>query len=76
MTYSGDCWTEITDADGRRLFFDLGKAGRTVNLSGEAPFNALFGNAANVSLAVNGESFEIPAANRRGRTARLTITGP
>ena len=76
VTYSGDCWTEITDADGRRLFFDLGKAGRTVNLSGEAPFNALFGNAANVSLAVNGESFEIPAANRRGRTARLTITGP
>ncbi len=76
ITYSGDCWTEITDAGGRRLFFDLGKSGRTVNLSGEAPFNVLFGDAANVSLEVNGSSFDIPASDRRGRTARLTITGP
>lgn len=75
ITYSGDSWTEISDANGRRLFFDLGKAGRTVNLSGEAPFNVLFGNAANVSIEVNGSSFEIPAADRRGRTARLTING-
>ena len=75
ITYSGDCWTEITDASGRRLFFDLGKAGRTINLSGEAPFNVLFGDAANVSLNVDGGTFVIPAADRRGRTARLTITG-
>jgi len=75
ITYSGDCWTEITDASGRRLFFALGESGRTVDLSGAAPFNVLFGDAANVSLVVNGSSFDIPAANRRGRTARLTITG-
>lgn len=75
VTYSGDCWTEISDANGRRLFFALGTDGRTVELSGEAPFNALFGDADNVSLRVNGEAFEIPAAARRGRTARLTIAG-
>ena len=75
ITYSGDSWTEITDASGRRLFYDLGKSGTTVNLTGEAPFNALFGDAANVSLVVNGASFDIPMRDRRGRTARLTITG-
>jgi len=75
ITYSGDCWTEITDASGRRLFFDLGKSGTTVDLTGEAPFNVLFGDAANVSLVVNGASFDIPTRDRRGRTARLTITG-
>jgi len=75
ISYSGDCWTEITDASGRRLYFELGKAGRTVRLAGKAPFNVLFGDAANVSLVVDGRPFEIPAANRRGRTARLTITG-
>lgn len=75
VSFSGDSWTEITDVNGRRLFFGLGSTGRTVNLSGEAPFNVLFGNAANVSLQVNGESFEIPAASRRGRTARFTING-
>lgn len=71
--YSGDSWTEITDANGSRLFFDLGKAGRTVNVSGAAPFNVLFGDADNVGLEVNGNTFNIPAAARRGKTARLTI---
>ena len=75
VSYSGDCWTEITDASGRRLFFDLGKEGRTVELSGRAPLNVLFGNADNVSLQVNGSDYSIGAAERRGRTARLTISG-
>lgn len=75
ITYSGDCWTEISDSSGRRLFFDLGKSGETVNLTGEAPLNALFGDAANVSLVVNGASFAIPERDRRGQTARLTLTG-
>jgi cytoskeleton protein RodZ len=75
ITYSGDSWTEISDAKGRRLFFDLGKAGRTVNLSGEAPFNVLFGDAANVSLKLNDAVFELPRADRRG-TVRLTILSP
>lgn len=75
LTYSGDCWSEITDADGRRLFFDLGTDGRTVELSGAAPFNALFGNAENVRIRVNGSERAIGATERRGRTARLTIDG-
>lgn len=75
VTYSGDCWTEISDASGRRLFFDLGKSGRTVELSGVAPFNVLFGNAENVSLEVNGAEYAIGATERRGRTARFTISG-
>jgi cytoskeleton protein RodZ len=75
ITYSGDCWTEISDAKGRRLFFGLGTDGRTVELSGEAPFNVLFGNAANVSILVNGVERAISAAERRGNTARLTVAG-
>lgn len=75
LTYSGDCWTEVTDAGGRRLFFDLGKDGRTVELSGEAPFNALFGNADNVRILVNGTERAITSAERRGRTAKLSIAG-
>ena len=30
MMFSGDCWTEVTGANGERLFFDLGRAGRRV----------------------------------------------
>jgi cytoskeleton protein RodZ len=76
VTFLGDCWTEITDASGRRLFFQLGRSGRTVNVSGPGPLSVLFGDAGNVDVRVNGEDFTIPAAGRRGRTARLTISGP
>lgn len=75
VTYSGDCWTEITDAMGRRLFFGMGTDGRTVELSGDAPFNILFGNVANVRLQVNGADRPIADAERKGRTAKLTIAG-
>lgn len=74
VTYSGDCWTEITDANGRRLLFDLGKDGRTVELSGAEPFNVLFGNPANISLRVNGEEHALPQA-RPDRPLRMTLSG-
>lgn len=75
VTFLGDCWTEITDASGRRLFFQLGRGGRTVNVSGNAPVSVLFGDADNVAVRVNGEDFTIPPSSRRGRTARFTISG-
>lgn len=75
LLYSGDCWTEVTDAAGRRLFFGLGSDGRTVTLSGVEPLGVLLGNSKNVSVQVNGLDYNIPAANRRGNTARLTIYG-
>ncbi len=76
MAFSGDCWTEITDAGGRRLYFGLGKAGRNVQVSGEAPLNVLFGDADNVSIAVDGTDRPIVATERRGRTARFSIAKP
>lgn len=75
LSYSGDCWTEVTDATGRRLYFDLGTDGRSVTLSGVEPLGVLLGNSLNVSIQVNGFDYSIPAANRRGNTARLTIYG-
>lgn len=76
MTFSGDCWTEVSDANGRRLYFDLGQEGRSANVTGEAPLSVLFGNAENVSLRVNGSDYAISPADRRGETARLTIRRP
>ncbi len=75
LTYTGDCWTEISDATGRRLFFALGKDGRTVELSGAEPLNVLFGSPLNVSLLVNGDDFALPADAVPDRPLRLTISG-
>ena len=73
LSFSGDCWTEVTDAVGRRLYFDLGAAGRTVTLSGSAPLRVLLGNSENVVVEVDGAAYPIAAADRRGNTARLSI---
>lgn len=76
VTFSGDCWTEISDADGRRLFFEMGRDGRTVDLTGTAPVSILFGNVENVSLRVDGSDYPVVPANPGSRTARLTIVRP
>ena len=73
MTYSGDCWTEVTDANGDRLFFGLGQAGQTVTRNGTPPLRALFGDANNVSVTVNGVDFPISGRAGRGNTAKVTI---
>jgi len=73
LEFSGDCWTEVTDADGKRLFFDLGAAGRRVALTGTPPLRVLLGSSDNVQLTVDGEPYTIPDSARRGETARLTI---
>ncbi|MDX1403035.1 MAG: DUF4115 domain-containing protein [Woeseiaceae bacterium] len=74
LVYSGDCWTEVTDASGRSLWYDLGTEGRVVTLSGDEPLQVVLGASDNVSIAVNGRDFPIPDAARRGRMARLTIS--
>jgi cytoskeleton protein RodZ len=73
VTFTGDCWTEVTDASGQRLYFGLGSAGRSVTMSGEPPLQVLLGNSANASLVVDGSDYPIPRSARRGDTARLTI---
>ena len=76
LSFSGDCWTEITDAEGQRLFFNMGRAGRNVDLTGTAPFSVLFGNAENVTMAVNGVDYPITPSTPGSRTARFTIVTP
>lgn len=73
LVYSGDCWTEITDASGRSLFYDLGTEGRVVTLAGHEPLQVVLGASENVSIAVEGRDYPIPDSARRGRMARLTI---
>ena len=76
MTFSGDCWTEVTDADGERLFFGLGQAGQVVTRSGVPPFQALFGDRNNVQVSVEGTDFPLTGGGRRGNTARVTLDSP
>lgn len=72
FVFSEDCWTEVSDSAGERLFFALGRAGRTVTVSGSPPLSVLLGSADGVTVTVDGEDYPIRNANRRG-LARLTL---
>lgn len=73
LAFSGDCWTEVTDRDGQRLYFGLGTSGDEVTVAGSPPLNVLLGDSENVSVFVNETAYPIPASARRGETARLTL---
>ena len=72
LTFTAESWVEITDANGRRVMFDLGKPGQTRALSGSAPFKVLFGYSPAVTVVYNGESFD-QSRFVRGKVARFTL---
>jgi cytoskeleton protein RodZ len=74
LFFTGDCWSEVSDANGERLYFGLGTDGRTVSVSGTAPLHVLLGDSQYATVTVDGAEYPIPASARRGETARLTIT--
>lgn len=74
FSYSGDCWTEVSDASGRQLFYALGQRGRTITLSGDSPLRVFLGDSANVSVTVDGSAYAIPASSITGRLAELTLS--
>ncbi len=74
MTFSDDCWVEVSDATGNELFAQLQQAGDNLHLSGQAPFKIMLGNARAVTLLVNGQLQSTdPGPNRD--TLRLNV-GP
>ncbi len=72
LTFSAESWVEITDANNRRVMFDLGKPGQTRMLSGTAPFKILFGYSPAVKMTFNGEVFD-QSSLARGKVAKFTL---
>lgn len=57
LAYNGDSWTEINDANGKRLIFRLVANGSNLEVDGEAPFVVLLGNASAVKIYFEGNEF-------------------
>ncbi len=68
-----ECWTEITDATGRRLYFGMGQPGQRIAVRGAAPISVLLGNARAASMEVDGRAWSVPAGDVTGNVARLRI---
>ena len=76
LNFTGDCWTEVSDATGQRLFFRMGRNGESVEVAGVAPFTVLFGNVDNVRVQVNDNDYPVSTSSPGSRMARLTIMNP
>lgn len=72
LQFSGDSWTEIYDAQGARLMYAMGSAGRTRTVSGTPPLQITVGSVSAVSLEVNGEAVAIPRRDGR-ESSRFVI---
>jgi cytoskeleton protein RodZ len=62
MRYSADSWTEVYDAAGKRLLYDLARAGSTRKVEGKPPLRVVLGNASAVSLELDGRPVATPDA--------------
>jgi cytoskeleton protein RodZ len=74
LAFDADCWVEVYDADGQRVFYDLGHAGQTRTVPGPAPWRVVVGDVDAVRLSVAGRPAGRRSVHRRGATAIFTVT--
>ncbi|MGF1833929.1 cytoskeleton protein RodZ [Photobacterium sanguinicancri] len=72
LTFSGDCWIDIRDANGKRLDTGIKKAGETLNLNGTAPYKIVLGAPGVVKMHYKGEQVDL-SVYPAGKVARLKL---
>lgn len=70
---SADTWTDIRDADGNKVIYDLLRSGAKRSVTGKAPFRVFLGNGHGVTLSYQGEVVDFKASIRADNTARVMI---
>jgi cytoskeleton protein RodZ len=73
LELTNDSWVEIYDARGERLFYDVASAGSVQSVAGRGPLRVVLGNAAGVTVEVDGQSRSIPANAADGEGARFVV---
>jgi len=73
LRFAADSWVEVYDANGEKLFYDIGSAESSRKLSGVPPLRVVLGNAPGVSLDINGKPAAVPADTVSNDEAKFTI---
>jgi cytoskeleton protein RodZ len=66
VIFNQESWAEITDADGNRLYRDLGEPGTRARLPADRNLHIYFGQATAVELRLDGEVVPLPRAAPSG----------
>ncbi len=72
LQFTADCWTQLTDANGKVLLSALKRRGESVELVGKAPLELRLGYARGATVLVNGAAVDL-APHIHGETARLKL---
>lgn len=72
LTFNINSWTDIRDADGKRLLRGNNEAGTSTTLEGKPPFTMTIGNASGVELRYMNEAVDLTRVTR-GSVAKLTL---
>ncbi|MEH0884151.1 cytoskeleton protein RodZ [Enterobacter sp. UNJFSC 003] len=73
MNFNADCWLEVTDATGKKLFSGLQRKDGTLNLAGQAPYKLKIGAPAAVQIQFQGKPVDLSRFIRTNQVARLTV---
>ncbi|MCW2477542.1 cytoskeleton protein RodZ [Candidatus Symbiopectobacterium sp. NZEC135] len=73
MTFSADCWLEVIDAAGKKLYSGVQRGGSVLNLSGQAPYRLKIGAPAAVQIQYQGKPVDLSRFVRSNQIARLTL---
>ena len=72
IQFVADCWTQITDGNGKVLFSGLKRKGDSSSFNGKPPFAVRLGYARGAQVSYNGQPVDI-APFTSGETARLKL---
>jgi len=73
LRFAADSWVEVYDANGEKLFYDIGSADSSRKLTGVPPLRVVLGNAPGVSLDINGKPAAVPANTVSNDEAKFVI---
>ena len=72
ITFLADCWTQLTDGNGKVLFSGMKRKGDTLDQGGKPPLTLRLGFARGAQVAYNGQPVDV-APFTSGETARLKL---
>jgi len=72
LQFTADCWTQVTDGNGKVLLSGLKRKGESASVTGKPPFAVRLGFARGAQVSYNGQAVDV-APFTSGETARLKL---
>lgn len=74
IRFTADCWLEVVDAAGKKLFSGVQRNGNVLNLTGQAPYRLKIGAPGAVQVEFQGKQVDLSRFVKSHQVARITLT--